>query len=329
MLPAVLIALLLAAPAAAAAPPDPAALTREAFRAIDARDGAAIRRIFCPEALSIARGNVLRTAEQLAEGAGTGSPARQALRRTWDRLSVRRIAGATIVTGETKVSGRYGSADNFVTAVFQPASRGGLCLALLQRAPGGLAAEGSRWDEAFQISDTINRSPNRWLEQAIDGIRPGRALDVGMGQGRNAIALAQKGWDVTGFDVSGEGLRLAREAADAQGLTIETVFAADTDFYFGQDQWDLIAFIYVGTRGFEPKAFGGLKPGGIVVAEAFGAAADPSRRGDAVFHAPGEMRDRFKAAGFEIVRYEEPVAVADYGGAKVPLVRLIARKPAR
>ena len=50
-----------------------------------------------------------------------------------------------------------------------------------------------------------------------------RALDVGMGQGRNALALARLGWEVTGFDVSAVGLAQARAAATAQGVTINAV----------------------------------------------------------------------------------------------------------
>ena len=54
-----------------------------------------------------------------------------------------------------------------------------------------------------------------------------------MGQGRNAIFLAQQGWDVAGFDISRVGLQQARAKAEAAGLKINTVLAADTDFDFG------------------------------------------------------------------------------------------------
>jgi SAM-dependent methyltransferase len=48
--------------------------------------------------------------------------------------------------------------------------------------------------------------PNALLVSNAEGHKPGRALDVGMGQGRNSIFLALKGWDVTGFDMSDEGI---------------------------------------------------------------------------------------------------------------------------
>ena len=55
--------------------------------------------------------------------------------------------------------------------------------------------------------------PNELLVSTIEGRKSGRALDVGMGQGRNAVFFALKGWDVTGFDVSDEGITVARKNA--------------------------------------------------------------------------------------------------------------------
>ncbi len=51
----------------------------------------------------------------------------------------------------------------------------------------------------------------------VEGRNPGRALDIGMGQGRNAVYLATQGWDVTGFDPSSEGVRIARSNAEKAG----------------------------------------------------------------------------------------------------------------
>jgi hypothetical protein len=48
-------------------------------------------------------------------------------------------------------------------------------------------------------SPQFTTQPNALLVATVEGRKPGRALDVGMGQGRNALFLALKGWDVTGF----------------------------------------------------------------------------------------------------------------------------------
>ena len=54
---------------------------------------------------------------------------------------------------------------------------------------------------------------------AVQGRKPGRALDIGMGQGRNAVFLATQGWDVTGFDPSTEAVRIAKANADKSGVS--------------------------------------------------------------------------------------------------------------
>jgi Tellurite resistance protein TehB len=57
------------------------------------------------------------------------------------------------------------------------------------------------WNKVYGGHDPIFvETPNALLAGAIDGHKPGKALDFGMGQGRNAVFLAMQGWDVTGFD---------------------------------------------------------------------------------------------------------------------------------
>jgi hypothetical protein len=69
------------------------------------------------------------------------------------------------------------------------------------------------FDRTYAGAPRFNTAPNRLLAETVKGLRPGRALDVHMGQGRNAVFLAAQGWDVTGFDYSAEGVRAARKAA--------------------------------------------------------------------------------------------------------------------
>ena len=49
-------------------------------------------------------------------------------------------------------------------------------------------------------SEVFTREPNALLVEAVRNRKPGRALDVGMGQGRNALFLSRNGWEVTGID---------------------------------------------------------------------------------------------------------------------------------
>jgi SAM-dependent methyltransferase len=321
------LTMLLASPALGAA--DYPALTRNAQAAIDSRDAGRISATFCADGQSMRPDGLISRPDRLASGPAAATAVRAAVDRQWGEFRIIGQGPATIVVAPTTVKGRYGTATSHVTMVWRDTPGGQPCLLFRQIAPGGDAGDAATWDTAFLVSESFSRKPNRLLTEAVDGVKPGAALDVGMGQGRNAVWLAKQGWQVTGFDVAGEGLRLAREQAAAEGVKIETVYAADRDFDFGQSRWDLIAFIYSPLRELETRAFTGLKPGGLVVAEAFGNAGDPSRASQGVFYGPGEMRAIFEKAGFKVIRYEEPMDTADYGLDRVPLVRLVAMKPER
>src|SRR5215469_3204795 len=62
------------------------------------------------------------------------------------------------------------------------------------------------------IASTAAIPPNAFMTTACKQLRPGHALDVCMGNGRNSIYLASHGWQVTGFDVAETGLSAARVA---------------------------------------------------------------------------------------------------------------------
>lgn len=73
------------------------------------------------------------------------------------------------------------------------------------------------WDERYAASERVwSGHPNRVLVELLTDVPPGRGLDVGCGEGADAIWLAERGWEVTGADVSPVALeRAARHAADA------------------------------------------------------------------------------------------------------------------
>jgi hypothetical protein len=199
----------------------------------------------------------------------------------------------------------------------------GWLLATWQEEPAGPDTERANWNETFRAASNLNLQPNKLLVEAVHGRKPGKALDVGMGQGRNALFLASRGWDVTGVDISDEGIRQAEEAARAAGLTIHTENADLETWSWGKDRYDLIAFIYMGSSPPVDKIRTALRPGGLVVIEFF--MADATKGSGIGGFMPGELRDLF-AEGFEILRDEEVVDVADWGLRKVPLVRFVAQK---
>jgi len=188
----------------------------------------------------------------------------------------------------------------------------------------------SSWDQSYLAKDrSFAVEPNGFLVAVAEELPPGSALDVGMGQGRNALFLAEKGWSVTGFDVSPVGVQEAMHAAKRQRLEINATVEPAQTFDWGTERWDLIVLAYFPfTRQMLENIRRSLKPGGIVVLEAYhvDAAKDrPPGPGPGVTYASNELLRVFE--DFRVLRYEDVRDLADWGLHETRLVRLAAQKP--
>jgi 2-polyprenyl-3-methyl-5-hydroxy-6-metoxy-1,4-benzoquinol methylase len=191
----------------------------------------------------------------------------------------------------------------------------------------GDRAEVERWNRILTAPNPrFNTAPNTFLVDMIKGVRPGRALDVGMGQGRNSIFLAQQGWEVVGFDPADRAVAAAQEQAARLGVTITTRVARAEDFDWGTAQWDLIVLSYVGGREFVTNVVRSLRPGGMLLVEGFHRDATKTGPiGGAVVFDTNELLKLYNA--LRVIRYEDTNGVADFGLEPVRLVRLFAQKP--
>jgi SAM-dependent methyltransferase len=170
--------------------------------------------------------------------------------------------------------------------------------------------------------------PSALLISAVEGRRPGRALDIGMGQGRNSVFLALKGWDVTGFDLSDEGIATARRNAEHAGVKINAIRGTEDAFDYGTERWDLIVFVYepfpITTAAYVERLHRSLRPGGLIVIEGFGVEETVKNRPVTAID-PGRLLPAFK--DFRILHYQDVVAVPDWGGPKPRrLLRMVAEK---
>jgi SAM-dependent methyltransferase len=83
----------------------------------------------------------------------------------------------------------------------------------------GAGVDASGWDERYAAQELIwSAGPNRFLVEQAQDLPPGRALDVAAGEGRNAIWLAERGWQVTAVDFSAVGTDKGRRLARAAGV---------------------------------------------------------------------------------------------------------------
>src|SRR5262249_120680 len=306
--------------------------TRQCFSALERGDTAALEAMLCEDFISIAppRNLLLTKAQQI----GALQQAKQdgqlrPVDRQWDASRVRfygdtAVLTAAFFTKEPRATGKTEEVAHGITHVWVK-QNGRWRLAHAQRLTRTANDEGAFWSERYRVGTGFNLKPNRLLVEAVKEVKPGLALDVGMGQGRNALYLAQQGWDVTGIDLAEEGVRQAREQAQAQGLKLNALLQSWDDYDFGKDRWDLIALIYVGARDFTDRVVKALKPGGLLVIEAFhrDAARNRSIGGGVVFETD-ELKKLFP--GLRVLRYEEPEDIGDFGLQKVRLVRLIAQK---
>jgi SAM-dependent methyltransferase len=104
------------------------------------------------------------------------------------------------------------------------------------------------WDDRYGASDRVwSGEPNPQLVDRATGLMPGRALEVGSGEGADAIWLAEQGWDVTALDVSQVALDKAAVHADDRGVSV-TWRRVDLDGWPGAPgAYDLVSaqFMYL------------------------------------------------------------------------------------
>ena len=191
----------------------------------------------------------------------------------------------------------------------------------------GDRAEIERWNRILTApKPSFNTEPNAFLVAVTKGLKPGSSLDVGMGQGRNTIYLAQQGWDSNGFDPADRAVAAAQDQASTLGVKITTTVARAQDFDWGSNRWDLIVLSYVGAREFVANVTKSLRPGGMVVVEGFHRDATKTQPiGGSVVFDTNELPKIF--TGFRVVRYEEAMATSDFGRLETKVVRLAAVKP--
>jgi SAM-dependent methyltransferase len=183
-----------------------------------------------------------------------------------------------------------------------------------------------RWNRYYKPQNNEKlQMPNKFLTETVKNLRGKKALDVGMGQGRNAIFLAHQGWEVTGVEISAEGIAKAQQQATQNNLQINTIFANYEQFDFGKNTWDLIVLIYVPLRNISEKVIAGLSRQGSLVVETF-LAEDQKVEviGDKVTLEKDELSEMFSS--LNTYHYEEVVDFNDFGAKPSATVKLHAGK---
>ena len=120
--------------------------------------------------------------------------------------------------------------------------------------------DGREGDERYRSEAAGKSTPTPLLVETAGKLKPGRALDLACGTGRNAVWLAQHGWHVTAVDGSG-GDRGG--AAPGSGRGCPRHGFEKHEFAIAEASWDLIAVCYYLQRDLFEPVKRGVKPGGV------------------------------------------------------------------
>ncbi len=195
----------------------------------------------------------------------------------------------------------------------------------IDRWPGPLAAGINGQHLPHQLI-----APTPWLVDNFNALPKGLALDVAMGNGRNAVYLATRGFDVDGVDVDPVVVAQARATARRFHAPIRAVVGnvEDGTYIIPMEAYDVIVVFNFLHRPLFRDIKDGLKPGGVVVFQTyleeqirFGRPKDPAHLLKA-----GELAQVF--ADFDLLRVHERVDSAVPGGPLCALAGIVARKPA-
>lgn len=195
---------------------------------------------------------------------------------------------------------------------------------------GGLDA----WPGPVKLGSRSNGShrhgiaPSSFLVENFDLLRKGLVLDLAMGEGRNAIYLATRGFDVDGVDASSQSVSRARSAARRLGTPIRAVVgnAEDGTYIIPLESYDSIVVFNYLHRPLFNDIRQGLKPGGVVMYQTFTTQQlelDGGPRNPNYLLEPGELKRVF--GDWEIMRYREAVGPARGGGTRA-IASIVARK---
>ena len=133
----------------------------------------------------------------------------------------------------------------------------------------------NQWDERYARQEYIyGKEPNSFLKEILRTIKPGRILFPAEGEGRNAVYAATLGWETDAFDQSIEGRKKALQLANLNNVPINYFIQSLDEWNPEPDQYDCIALIFVHLpetlrKQVHNAAVKALKPGGILILEAF------------------------------------------------------------
>lgn len=196
------------------------------------------------------------------------------------------------------------------------------------------------WDERYSGQEYVyGTEPNDFLANYFEKIRGGKVLCLAEGEGRNAVFLARKGYEVSAVDLSGIGLEKAKRLAADNQVSITCIVADLAEFQLGENQWDGIISIFchlpASTRRHLHAQIGpALKRGGVFLLEAY----TPQQltydtggpKDKAMLVTADDLKAEITGVEFELLQeIERDVVEGKFHTGRGAVVQAIAVKPVR
>ena len=185
-------------------------------------------------------------------------------------------------------------------------------------------ADRDKWDKRYRGGSYKARThPTELLAEWLPRLPRGRALDVACGAGRNALYLAEAGYEVDAIDISSVALDRLRETAQARGLEVTCIEADLESAELPDQRYDLIVMARYTNASLIPPLIGLLRDGGHFLCEVHLATDhDVIGPSDPAFRmAPNELLKL--AAELRVLFYREAI-VEDPDGRQSALAQLVA-----
>jgi len=181
------------------------------------------------------------------------------------------------------------------------------------------------WDERYQNTwEGEVREPASFLKENLTKLPKGKALDLAMGVGQNAIFLAQNGYEVFGIDSSQVAVEKAKAYAKEKSVSVKAIKADLATYTLPENEYDVILNFYFLERSLIPQIKKALKKGGMVVFETY---TMEHKKYDKPFNQDYLLQENellLSFIDFKIIFYQEGVVEKD--GIKKAIASLLAEK---
>lgn len=188
-----------------------------------------------------------------------------------------------------------------------------------------MRTEREKWDERYRSGEfDPPDAPSPLLEESVESLPPGRALDIATGTGRNALFLAEHGYRVDAIDISGEALALARERASERSLSVNWIQADIDEYPFPERTYDVVTVSFFDVLHRLPDIKESLAPDSVLCYEHHLRSAEPTDRGPSGDRYRFRSNDLLRAClDLTVLHYEETTNEED--GQTSAVVTLVAR----